>query len=140
NKSTNRVSLPFSATVLDLDSSAIRATIKVADNSMQYFHGPSITKDMQWPPRGGDYNVRITLQDVTDEGKHHVLSENGQWAIYRLIGDSQLTNQHNGSFESAITVSGRDLRLRITPLTQKNPFTLAELYSFRLPKLVKYTK
>ncbi|WP_299015009.1 type VI secretion system membrane subunit TssM [uncultured Photobacterium sp.] len=134
NKSTNRFFIPFSTKVLDLDSSAIRATVKVADKSINYYHGPSKIQDLQWPPQNGNFNVSITIQDVTDEGKQHVLSKNGQWAIYRLFGDSTLTNAHNGSFVSDIKVSGRELSLRITPLTQSNPFTLPELYNFTLPK------
>ena len=136
NKSTNRFYIPFSAKVLDLDSSAIRATIKVADTSINYYQGPSLVKELQWPPQSGDFSVSITIQDVTDEGKQHVLSKNGQWAVYRLLGSSTLTNSHNGSFVSDITVSGRDLRMRITPLTQKNPFTLPELYNFTLPESI----
>ncbi|MGY0072060.1 type VI secretion system membrane subunit TssM [Vibrio proteolyticus] len=136
NKSTNRFYIPFSAKVLDLDSSAIRATIKVADTSINYYQGPSLVKELQWPPQSGDFSVSITIQDVTDEGKQHVLSKNGQWAVYRLLGSSTLTNSHNGSFVSDIKVSGRDLRMRITPLTQKNPFTLPELYNFTLPESI----
>ncbi|WP_045492509.1 type VI secretion system membrane subunit TssM [Vibrio hyugaensis] len=136
NKSTNRVYIPFSAKVLDLDSSAIRASLKIADTDINYYHGPSRIREMEWPPQNGDFNISITIQDVTDEGKQHVLNKSGQWAIYRLLGDSTLTNTHNGSFVSDIKVSGRDLSLRITPLTQKNPFTLAELYNFTLPESI----
>ncbi|ABU73751.1 type VI secretion system membrane subunit TssM [Vibrio campbellii] len=136
NKSTNRVYIPFSAKVLDLDSSAIRATLKISDTDINYYHGPSRIREMEWPPQNGDFNISITIQDVTDEGKQHVLNKSGQWAIYRLLGDSTLTNTHNGSFVSDIKVSGRDLSLRITPLTQKNPFTLAELYNFTLPESI----
>lgn len=136
NKSTNRVSIPFSTKILDLDSSAIRATVKVADSQMSYYHGPSRIRELEWPPKSGDFNVSITIQDVTDEGKQYVLSKNGQWAIYRLLGQSTLTNQHDGSFVSDITVSGRDLKLRVKPLSQRNPFTLAELYNFSLPETI----
>ncbi|AXB34575.1 type VI secretion system membrane subunit TssM [Vibrio campbellii] len=136
NKSTNRVSIPFSTKVLDLDSSAIRASLKISDTDINYYHGPSRTHDLEWPPKNGDFNINITIQDVTDEGKQHVLNKSGQWAIYRLLGDSTLTNTHNGSFVSDIKVSGRNLSLRITPLTHKNPFTLAELYNFTLPESI----
>ncbi|MCG7490842.1 type VI secretion system membrane subunit TssM [Vibrio sp. Of14-4] len=136
NKSTNRVSIPFTTKVLDLDSSAIRATVSVADSQMSYYHGPSRIQELEWPPKSGEFNVSITIQDVTDEGKQYVLSKDGQWAIYRLLGQSTLTNQHDGSFVSDITVSGRDLKLRIKPLAQKNPFTLAELYNFSLPETI----
>lgn len=106
NKSTNRVSIPFSTKVLDLDSSAIRASLKISDTDINYYHGPSRTHDLEWPPKNGDFNINITIQDVTDEGKQHVLNKSGQWAIYRLLGDSTLTNTHNGSFVSDIKVSG----------------------------------
>ena len=114
NKSTNRVHIPFSARVLDLDSSAIRASLKIADTNISYYHGPSRIREMAWPPQNGDFNISITLQDVTDEGRQHVLNKSGQWAIYRLLGDSTLTNTHNGSFVSDIKVSGRDLSLRLS--------------------------
>ena len=137
NKSTNQVNIPFSTKVMDLDSSAIRASIKISDSDINYYHGPSRIREMVWPPQNGDFNINITIQDVTDEGKQHVLNKSGQWAIYRLFGDSTLTNTHNGSFISDIKVSGRDLSLRITPLTQKNPFTLGELYNFSLPEKIE---
>lgn len=137
NKSTNQLSIPFSAKVLDLDSSAIRASLKIADTNISYYHGPSRIRELQWPPQNGDFNISITIQDLTEEGKQHVLAKSGQWAIYRLLGDSMLTNTHDGSFVSDIKVSGRDLSLRVTPLTQKNPFTLAELYNFTLPESIE---
>ncbi|MCK6263562.1 type VI secretion system membrane subunit TssM [Vibrio sp. ZSDE26] len=136
SKSTNRFYIPFSANVLDLDSSAIRASVQVADARIDYYHGPSRIQELQWPPQSGDFNVAITIQDVTDEGKQHVLNKSGQWAVYRLLGKSTLTNTHNGSFTSDITVSGRDLSLRITPLTQRNPFTLGELFNFTIPESI----
>ncbi len=134
NKSTNRFTVPFSAKVLDLDSSAIRATINISDSNISYYQGPSLVKELHWPPLNGDLNINIIIQDVTSEGKQHVLNENGQWAIYRLIGSSTLTTQNDGSFISNIKVSGRDLTLLIKPLTKRNPFTLPELYNFTLPK------
>ncbi|MGF1696328.1 type VI secretion system membrane subunit TssM [Vibrio lamellibrachiae] len=137
SKSTNRFHIPFSANVLDLDSSAIRATVQVADSSISYYHGPSRVQELQWPPQSGDFNVAITIQDVTDEGKQHVLNKTGQWAVYRLLGESTLTNTHNGSFTSDVKVSGRDLSLRITPLTQRNPFTLGELFNFTIPESIQ---
>ena len=89
---------------LDLDSSAIRATVSVADSQMSYYHGPSRIQELEWPPKSGEFNVSITIQDVTDEGKQYVLSKDGQWAIYRLLANPTLTNQHDGSFVSDITV------------------------------------
>ncbi len=136
NKNTNLVNIPFSVKVIDLDSSAIRASLKISDTNINYYHGPSRIRDLQWPPQNGDFNISITIQDVTDEGKQHVLNKSGQWAIYRLLGESVLTNTHDGSFFSDIKVSGRDLRIRFTPLTQKNPFTLAELFNFTLPQSI----
>ena len=136
SKSTNRFYIPFSANVLDLDSSAIRASVQVADSRIDYYHGPSRIQELQWPPQSGNFNVAITIQDVTNEGKQHVLNNTGQWAIYRLLGKSTLTNTHNGSFTSDIKVSGRDLSLRITPLTQRNPFTLGELFNFTIPESI----
>lgn len=134
NKSTNRFHIPFSVKVLDLDSSAIRATIKIADTGINYYQGPSQVRELEWPPQSGDNNISITIQDVTDEGKQHVLTETGQWAIYHLLQDSTLTSTNDGSFISDITVSGRDLKIRVTPLTPKNPFTLRELSNFTLPE------
>ncbi|MFB9134104.1 type VI secretion system membrane subunit TssM [Vibrio olivae] len=137
NKSTNKVYIPFSAEVMDMDSSAMRANIQIADASFNYFHGPSRIQELQWPPKDGNFKISMTIQDVTDEGTQHVLDKNGQWAIYRLFGDSTLTNTHNGSFTSDIRISGRDLRLRITPHAQTNPFTLEELYNFTLPEKIE---
>lgn len=136
NKGTNLVHIPFSAEVVDLDSSAIRASLTMDDTEINYYHGPSRIREMVWPPLNGDFNINIMVQDVTDEGTQHVLNNTGQWAIYRLLGHSTLTNNHDGSFISDINVSGRDLSLRIKPLTQKNPFTLAELYNFALPESI----
>lgn len=136
NKSTNKVQIPFSTKVVDLDSSAIRANINVGSHMMSYYHGPSKVQELQWPPQSGDFEVKITLQDVTDEGKQHTLSENGQWAIYRLLGDSTLSDVTNSSFVSHIKVSGRDISMKFTPLTQNNPFTFSELSNFKLPEVI----
>lgn len=136
SKSTNRFFIPFSATVMDLDSSAIRANIKLSDSTIHYYQGPSKISELQWPPKNGDYDVSITIQDITDEGKQHVLNESGQWAIYRLFDASNITSLKDGGFISNIKVSGRYLSLKIHPLTARNPFTLPELYNFTLPKKI----
>ncbi|SDH60853.1 type VI secretion system protein ImpL [Vibrio xiamenensis] len=137
NKGTNKMYIPFSAEVMDMDSSAMRANIQIADGSFNYFHGPSRVQELQWPPKDGNYKISLTIQDVTDEGTQHVLNKNGQWALYRLFGDSTLTNTHDGSFTSDISISGRSLRLRITPHSPTNPFTLDELYNFTLPEQIE---
>ncbi|MUK40693.1 type VI secretion system membrane subunit TssM [Aliivibrio fischeri] len=136
NKSTNKVFIPFNAKVIDLDSSAIRANINFGSTIMSYYHGPSKVQELQWPPKGGDFEVKFTLQDVTDEGKQHTLSKNGQWAIYRLLGESTLSDITNTNFVSHINVSGRDISMLFTPLTQNNPFTFAELANFKLPEVI----
>ncbi len=136
NKATNHLSIPFMLKVVDLDSSAIRASIKLADKRVDYYQGPSKAVELQWPPEGGEFVMSVSIQDVTTEGKQHVLSKDGQWAIYRMLGGSTLTNSHNGSFVSDIKVSGRGVSLRITPLTRRNPFTLPELYNFMLPESI----
>ena len=136
NKSTNKVHIPFTTKVVDLDSSAIRASINVGNSIMSYYHGPSKIQELQWPPQGGNFEVKIILQDVTDEGKQHTLAENGQWAIYRLLGNSTLTDVTNSSFVSNIKVSGRNISMEFTPLTQNNPFTFSELSNFKLPEII----
>lgn len=134
NKSTNKFHIPFSLKVLDLDSSAIRASIMIADSSINYYQGPSKVKELEWPPKSGNNTISITIQDVTNEGIQHVLTENGQWAIFRLFWNSSLINLNDDTFTSDITVSGRALRLQVTPLTPNNPFMLKELTNFTLPK------
>ncbi len=137
SKGTNKMYIPFSAEVMDMDSSAMRANIQIADGSFNYFHGPSRVQELQWPPKDGNYKISLTIQDVTDEGTQHVLTKNGQWALYRLFGSSTLTNTHDGSFTSDISISGRSLSLRITPHSPTNPFTLDELYNFTLPEKIE---
>lgn len=136
NRNTNKLHVPFNVKVIDLDSSAIRATIKIADTSIHYYQGPSQIKEIVWPPQSGDNNISITIQDVTDEGKQHVMNVEGQWAIFRLFGNSVLTNVNDDTFFSDITVSGRALRIQVTPLVSNNPFELAELTNFTLPEKI----
>ena len=134
NESTNKFNVPFNLKILDLDSSAIRANIKIADSNIAYYQGPTQAREIKWPPESGETNVSITIQDVTDEGKQHILTENGQWAIFRLFWNSLLFQSNDGTLISEINVSGREIKVKITPLTTKNPFTLKELTNFTLPK------
>lgn len=140
NQDTNKFYIPFSAKVVDLDSSAIRASINIGENIMDYYHGPSKVQAFQWPPKSGDFEVRVTLQDVTSEGKEHSLSKNGQWAIYRLLSESTLSDVTNTSLISHINVSGREISILFTPLTQNNPFNFAELSNFDLPEIINKNK
>ncbi|MCZ8486273.1 hypothetical protein O9993_15390 [Vibrio lentus] len=110
NKSTNRLYLPFSAKVLDLDSSAIRSKLKNSGLKYQSITMVRRIRELEWPPQNGDFNISITIQDVTDEGKQHVLSKNGQWPSYSLFATPTLTNNHNGSFVSDIKVSAAEIR------------------------------
>ena len=134
NERTNKFDVPFRLKILDLDSSAIRANIKISDSDIGYYQGPTQSREIEWPPKSGETNISITIQDVTDEGKQYVLTENGQWAIFRLFWNSLLFHSNDGTLISDIRVSGREIKIQITPLTAKNPFTLKELMNFTLPK------
>lgn len=133
---TNTFNVPFSIKVVDLDSSAIRANIDIADQSISYYHGPSKIKELTWPPSNGNFDVNLTIQDISKEGKQHTLAKEGQWALYRLFDESNLTTAPDGGFITEIKVSGRDLTIKVKPSAPKNPFTLVELFNFTVPEKI----
>ncbi|SGZ02964.1 Type VI secretion protein IcmF [Moritella viscosa] len=140
DNTSNSFKVPFSIKIVDLDSSAIRAKIDIAGQVLNYYHGPSKVKELVWPPKSGDFSVNFTIQDITKEGKQHVLSKDGQWALYRLLDDTNITTSEEGGFTSEIKVSGRELKIIIRPATPNNPFTLPELFNFELPKKINNDK
>jgi len=134
---TNSFKVPFNIKIIDLDSSAIRARVDIADQIINYYHGPSKVRELVWPPKSGTFAVNLTIQDITKEGKQHILSKNGQWALYRLFDDSNIIMSEKGGFTSEIKISGRELKVMIQPDSPNNPFTLPELFNFKLPKTIK---
>ncbi len=134
--SSNLFSVPFTAKVVDLDSSAIQATINLADKTMKYYHGPAKAKEFAWPPADGDLIVSLIIQDIGSEGRQHTRTNKGQWALFRLLGDSELTPTIDGGFIADTTVSGRGIKIEFKPSAPINPFKLKELFNFSVPKVI----
>ncbi|WP_413111694.1 type VI secretion system membrane subunit TssM [Thaumasiovibrio sp. DFM-14] len=132
--STNRFLVPFHLKIMDLDSSAIRSSITIADDIVQYYHGPTRMREFQWPPINGELSVNVMIQDLGDTSRQHTLLYEGHWAIFKLLNEAKISQSPDGGFIAHIEIAGRSLQLHVVPSAPINPFRMRELFNFSLPE------
>ncbi|MBV7264051.1 type VI secretion system membrane subunit TssM [Photobacterium sp. WH24] len=131
---SNKFNIDFSSRFIDLDSSAIRASLNFGGESLDYYHGPAKSKQFVWPPESNEFFVNVNIQDITSSGEQHRKAKEGFWSIFRLLNESQLEPTSDGGFNADILVSGRHMTVKIKPSNSNNPFLLQELYNFSVPR------
>ncbi|MGL6313477.1 type VI secretion system membrane subunit TssM [Vibrio sp. WXL103] len=134
DNTTNRFNVPFHAKILDLDSSAIRSSMTVADETILYYHGPTRLKEFTWPPATGELSVNLMIQDLGDASRQHNDLIEGHWALFRMVNNARLYPSDEGGFISEHKIAGRDMQIHIIPSAPENPFNLRQLYNFKLPR------
>ncbi|MCM0150201.1 type VI secretion system membrane subunit TssM [Photobacterium galatheae] len=134
---SNKFNIDFSSRFIDLDSSAIRASLDFGGESLDYYHGPAKSKQFTWPPASNEFFVNVNIQDITSSGEQHRIAKEGFWSIFRLLNEAQLEPTSDGGFNADILVSGRHMTVKVKPSNSNNPFLLQELYNFSVPEQIQ---
>ncbi len=124
------LSVTLDVTPVELDSDATAVLLSINDQSVTYDHGPVQTKSMQWPGEG-NRSARVAFQPP---GENASVTKTGPWAMFRLFDIARRDEESEAKFKATFKLGGRSATFDIQTGSVLNPFSLAELGSFRCPE------
>ncbi|MEH6354402.1 MAG: type VI secretion system membrane subunit TssM [Marinobacter sp.] len=125
----------FALEPLNLTSNKRRSVMNLDGQLVEFNHGPRQSIPLVWPNTLRD-NVqsRITLVPVEVNRSPRSLSQQGPWALFRLLGNADLTGVDSTALDVKFTVDDGAMRYRLHAASNTNPFTQQLLSGFRLPR------
>ncbi|EBA01502.1 type VI secretion system membrane subunit TssM [Marinobacter sp. ELB17] len=125
----------FALEPLNLTSNKRRSVMNLDGQLVEFNHGPRQSIPLVWPNTLRD-NVqsRITLVPVEVNRSPRSLSQQGPWALFRLLENADLTGVNSTAVDVKFTVDEGAMRYRLHAASNTNPFTEKLLSGFRLPR------
>ncbi|MCL1477685.1 MULTISPECIES: type VI secretion system membrane subunit TssM [unclassified Marinobacter] len=125
----------FALEPLNLTSNKRRSVMNLDGQLVEFNHGPRQSIPLVWPNTLRD-NVqsRITLVPVEVNRSPRSLSQQGPWALFRLLENADLTGVDSTAVDVKFTVDEGAMRYRLHAGSNTNPFTQQLLSGFRLPR------
>jgi type VI secretion system protein ImpL len=125
----------FALEPLNLTSNKRRSVMNLDGQLVEFNHGPRQSIPLVWPNTLRD-NVqsRITLVPVEVNRSPRSLSQQGPWALFRLLEHADLTGVDSTAVDVKFTVDEGEMRYRLHATSNTNPFTQQLLSGFRLPR------
>lgn len=125
----------FSLEPLNLSANKRRSVVNVDGQLVEFSHGPRQSIPLVWPNTLRDsVESRITLVPVQVNRSPRSLSENGPWALFRLLDKADITGVSSSAVDVRFRVDDGDMRYRLHAASNTNPFTQQLLAGYRIPR------
>jgi type VI secretion system protein ImpL len=125
----------FSLEPLHLSSNKRRSVMNVDGQLVEFSHGPRQSIPLVWPNTLRDsVESRITLVPIEVNRSPRSMSENGPWALFRLLDDADITGVSSSSVDVRFAVDDGEMRYRLHAGSNTNPFTQALLAGYQIPR------
>ena len=125
----------FSLEPLNLSANKRRSVVNVDGQLVEFSHGPRQSIPLVWPNTLRDsVESRITLVPVQVNRSPRSLSENGPWALFRLLDKADITGVSSSAVDVRFRVDDGDMRYRLHAASNTNPFTQPLLAGYRIPR------
>lgn len=133
--STGTLDVEFAMEPLNLSSNKRRSVMNLDGQLVEFNHGPRQSIPLVWPNTLRD-NVqsRITLVPVEVNRSPRSLSQEGPWALFRLLESADLTGVSSTAVDVKFNIDQGAMRYRLHAASNTNPFTQQLLGGFRLPR------
>jgi type VI secretion system protein ImpL len=129
-----RPQVHFSLKPIYLDAQTTRFSLDVDGQKMVYRHGPTRVINAQWPGPSGTSRARVVFE--TKDGSHKVLSDDGPWAWFRLLDQSNVEIKTPDRFLVTFKAGEHETRYEIRANSVINPFVMKELQAFQCPEIL----
>jgi len=116
---------------VELDPNVNGFLLEIGDQTFRYRFEPPRFRDAQWPASDGAGRASMNFDD--DSGESLSVTENGQWAWFRLLDRQEIEVKSNNEISVTFTASGRRMEWDLHADTVQNPFTMDQLSQFRCP-------
>ena len=125
----------FALEPLNLSANKRRSVVNVDGQLVEFSHGPRQSIPLVWPNTLRDsVESRITLVPVQVNRSPRSLSENGPWALFRLLDKADITGVSSSAVDVRFRVDDGDMRYRLHAASNTNPFTQQLLAGYRIPR------
>jgi len=125
----------FALEPLNLSANKRRSVVNVDGQLVEFSHGPRQSVPLVWPNTLRDsVESRITLVPIQVNRSPRSISENGPWALFRLLDKADLTGVSNSAVDVRFQVDDGEMKYRLHAASNTNPFTQQLLAGYRLPR------
>ncbi|MDV3504787.1 type VI secretion system membrane subunit TssM [Marinobacter sp. M-5] len=125
----------FALEPLNLSSNKRRSVVNVDGQLVEFSHGPSQSIPLVWPNTLRDsVESRITLVPTQINRSPRSLSENGPWALFRLLDKADITGVSSSSVDVKFQLDDGQMRYRLHAASNTNPFTQELLAGYQIPR------
>jgi type VI secretion system protein ImpL len=115
-----------------LDAQVTRFLLDLEGQRFVYRHGPSMLTEARWPGTSGSTQVRIVLEG--GDGVQSSRTEEGQWAWFRILDQSEKEIVSPDWFIVTFAVDGHKAKYQVRASSVVNPFVMQDLRQFQCPE------
>ena len=125
----------FALEPLNLSSNKRRSVVNLDGQLVEFSHGPRQSIPLVWPNTLRDaVESRITLVPVQVNRSPRSISENGPWALFRLLDKADITGVSSSAVDVRFQVDDGEMRYRLHAASNINPFTQQLLSGYQIPR------
>ncbi|MCC5863637.1 MAG: type VI secretion system membrane subunit TssM [Wenzhouxiangella sp.] len=121
---------------VEMDQSINRLTLRIGEQTVEYFHGPIRFTTVRWPDPSGSAGVRLQFDPPAASGRS-AASADGPWALLRFL--EQFRRRPGDTPESMIVefeMAGRKATYEIRAHALVNPLTSDLVQRFQCPSVL----
>jgi type VI secretion system protein ImpL len=120
--------LQFTITPSDLDAGALRFTLEIDGQTIDYRHAAPRAVAVTWP--GPKPNLVVATFEERGGGRPNIVFE-GPWAWLRMLARAQVTRESEVRYAMSIAQGGHEAKLTLEAPTLRNPYAGRDLQQFR---------
>lgn len=125
----------FALEPLNLSSNKRRSVVNLDGQLVEFSHGPRQSIPLVWPNTLRDaVESRITLVPTELNRSPRSISENGPWALFRLLDKADITGVSASAVDVKFLLDEGEMRYRLHAGSNTNPFTEKLLAGYRIPR------
>jgi type VI secretion system protein ImpL len=125
----------FALEPLHLSSNKRRSVMNVDGQLVEFSHGPSQSIPLVWPNTLRDsVESRVTLVPTEVNRSPRSISENGPWALFRLLDEADITGVSSSAVDVRFALDDGEMRYRLHAGSNTNPFTQQLLAGYQIPR------
>ncbi|TGN38857.1 type VI secretion system membrane subunit TssM [Marinobacter confluentis] len=125
----------FALEPLHLSSNKRRSVMNVDGQLVEFSHGPRQSIPLVWPNTLRDsVESRVTLVPTEVNRSPRSISENGPWALFRLLDEADITGVSSSAVDVRFALDDGEMRYRLHAGSNTNPFTQQLLSGYQIPR------
>lgn len=132
---SGNLDVEFALEPLNLSSNKRRSVMNVDGQLVEFSHGPRQSIPLVWPNTLRDsVESRVTLVPTEVNRSPRSLSENGPWALFRLLDKADITGVSASAVDVKFDLDDGEMSYRLHAASNTNPFTRHLLAGYRIPR------